>query len=640
MNDFGFMKIACAVPELRVADVPFNCRKIRETVEMASQNGANLLLFPELSLCGYTCADLFFQDALLRACLEGLQGLCSFTAAYPMPVVVGVPLKNGDCLYNAAAVLYRSEILGVVPKSYIANYGEFAEKRWFAAGAEAEEETIRLFGREVPFGRLLFRLNESCTMGIEICEDLWVTVPPSSFMALESANLILNPSASSEAVDKNTYRKDLVKNQSARCMCAYAYVSSGTGESSTDLVFGGSALVAENGTVLAEGERFAQAGSITYAVVDLQKLRAQRGANLTFYDSRRTFSPMYRVINCAPVPMLDLQYFSRLYPSLPFVPANTAQLAQNCAEALEIQAAGLAKRLRHTGLQKCVVGISGGLDSTLALLVCVQAAKMLQLPAANILGITMPGFGTTGRTYSNAVKLMRALGVTIREIDIKNACTGHLKDIGHDLQTHDVTYENAQARERTQILMDVANASGALLVGTGDLSEAAMGWCTYNGDHMSMYGVNAGVPKTLVRHLVDYLAVQNPGEIQDVLRDILDTPVSPELLPPDANGNIAQKTEDNIGPYALHDFFLYHFFRYGPTPEKLVFLAAQAFAGTYTEGQIRKWLAVFLKRFFSSQFKRSCTPDAPKVGSVSLSPRGDWHMPSDAECTVWMENAE
>lgn len=640
MNDFGFMKIACATPELRVADVDFNCRQIKQTIEMAAHSGANLLLLPELSVCGYTCADLFFQDALLRACLDGLKALCSFTASYNMPVVVGAPLRNSDCLYNTAVVLYKGEILGVVPKMYLANYGEFYEKRWFAGGYSATETTISLLGKTVPFGKLLFHLNDCCTMGIEICEDLWVTIPPSSQMALESANLILNLSASNDVITKNEYRKELIKNQSARCICAYAYVSSGTGESTTDLVFSGSALIAENGTVLAEGERFSQQSVITYADIDLQKLRAQRNANLTFTDNRRALAPAYRVIDCAPVPMIDLQYFSRIYAPFPFVPDNAVLRAQRCEEILNIQAAGLVKRLRHVGAERCVVGISGGLDSTLALLVCVKAASILKLPASNILGITMPGFGTTDRTYTNALKLMHALGVTVREISIKDASTGHLQDIGHDLQIHDVTYENAQARERTQILMDVANSTGALLVGTGDLSEAAMGWCTYNGDHMSMYGVNAGVPKTLVRHLVTYIADQSSGEVQAVLRDVLDTPVSPELLPPDEKGQIAQKTEENIGPYALHDFFLYHFFRYGPTPDKLAFLAGQAFAGEYTPAQIRKWLAVFIKRFFSSQFKRSCTPDAPKVGSVSLSPRGDWRMPSDAEFTVWMENAE
>lgn len=632
------MKIACATPELQVANTVFNCNQIKQMIEMAAQNGANLLLTPELSICGYTCADLLLQDALLEACLSALKELCVFSASYKMPVIVGVPLKNGDSLYNTAVVLYGGEILGVVPKAYIANYGEFYEKRWFASGSGASETTISLFGKTVPFGKLLFRLNHCCTMGIEICEDIWVTVPPSSYMALESANLILNLSASNDVVTKNEYRKELIKNQSARCMCAYAYVSSGVGESTTDLVFGGSALVAENGTILAEGERFAQKSTIAYADVDLQKLLAQRASNSSFTDNRRTCAKEYRLIECAPVPTLDLQYFTRLYAPMPFVPNHPVLRAQRCEEIFQIQACGLAKRLSHTGLKRCVVGISGGLDSTLALLVCVKAAERLKLPAANIIGITMPGFGTTDRTYTNALKLMHALGVTVREISIKEACIGHLKDIGHDPEVHDVTYENAQARERTQILMDVANASAALLVGTGDLSEAAMGWCTYNGDHMSMYGVNAGVPKTLVRYLVDYIAGQSTAEIQSVLRDVLDTPVSPELLPPDKNGNIAQKTEENIGPYELHDFFLYHFFRYGAKPQKIAFLAAQAFAGRYDEAQIDQWLKIFIRRFFNSQFKRSCTPDAPKVGSVSLSPRGDWRMPSDADYTVWMEN--
>lgn len=636
MNEFGFMKIACGVPELRVADVEYNCRQIKQTIEMAADSGANLLLLPELSITGYTCADLFYQDTLLNAALEGLEGLCDFTTAFDMPVIVGAPLRSKDSLFNAAVVLYKGDILGAVPKTYLANYGEFYEKRWFASSYSATQSTISLHGKTVPFGRLLFRLNEFCTMGIEICEDLWVAIPPSSQMALESANLILNLSASNDVITKQEYRRELIKNQSARCICAYAYASSGTGESTTDLVFGGSALIAENGAILSEGERFLEGGSITYADIDLQKLNAQRRANLSFTDNRRAFEPLYRVIDCPTVPMLDLQYFSRQYSPLPFVPDNAALRAQRCEEILNIQAAGLCKRMRHVGAKNCVVGISGGLDSTLALLVCVRATSLLKLPASNILGITMPGFGTTDRTYTNALKLMHALGVTVREISIKEACIGHLRDIGHDLQTHDITYENAQARERTQILMDIANSVGGLLVGTGDLSEAAMGWCTYNGDHMSMYGVNAGVPKTLVRHLVTYIADQSGDEVKSVLRDVLDTPVSPELLPPDDKGRIAQKTEENIGPYSLHDFFLYHFFRYGPTPEKLAFLANRAFAGEYTVEEIHKWLAVFIKRFFNSQFKRSCTPDAPKVGSVTLSPRGDWRMPSDAEYSAWM----
>lgn len=640
MNNFGFMKIACATPRLKVANPSFNCQQLKQVIEMAAENGANLLLAPELSISGYTCADLFFQDALLKSCLSALKELCAFTADYKIPVVVGLPLKNGNSLYNTAVVLYKGEILGVVPKTYIANHGEFQEKRWFASSMDAKETTVTLFGKTVPFGKILFRLNDVCTMGIEICEDLWATIPPSSIMALESANLILNLSASNEAVAKNEYRKELIKNQSARCLCAYAFVSSGAGESTTDLVFGGSAVISENGTILAEGERFLEKSTITYADIDLQKLNAERMANSSFLDSRRNFVENYRVVECEPVNTLDLQYFTRLYEETPFVPENAILRAERCDEILNIQAAGLAKRMSHTGLKKCVIGISGGLDSTLALLVAVKAAKRLELPMENIIGITMPGFGTTDRTYTNALKLMRALGVTVREISIKDACIGHLKDIGHDLNVHDVTYENAQARERTQILMDVANSMGALLVGTGDLSEAAMGWCTYNGDHMSMYGVNAGVPKTLVRYLVDYIATESTDEIKSILRDVLDTPVSPELLPPDENGNIVQKTEENIGPYELHDFFLYHFFRYGASPEKLAFLAIQAFGGRYDETTIQKWLKVFIKRFFISQFKRSCTPDAPKVGSVGLSPRGDWRMPSDADFTVWMENAD
>lgn len=635
MKNFGFYKVAAACLKLKVGNTRYNCEEIKKAIRAADENGAKVLVTPELCVSGYTCGDLFFQTALQTACLEALEEISESTKGRDLAVVIGLPISVGARLYNCAAVIMDGAILGIVPKQYLPNYAEFYEKRWFASGKESSDRTVTIGTQRVPFGKLLFRLSDEITMGAEICEDLWTTVPPSSFMALQGANLIVNLSAGNETVSKDEYRKSLVSGQSARCICAYAYAGAGVHESTTDMVFSGACTIAENGTVLAENQRFGRGTSIIYAYVDAQKLNALRCANMSFNDSTDDFPLSYTVID-APLKTTEMDTFDRFIEPYPFVPSDNRMKEERCAEILNIQAAGIAKRLEHTGMKKCIIGVSGGLDSTLALLAAVRTMDTLKLPHGNIIGIAMPGFGTTGRTYHNSIALMESLGVTVREIGIKKACIQHFEDIGHDPQRHDVTYENAQARERTQILMDIANKDGALLIGTGDLSEAAMGWCTYNGDQMSMYGANAGIPKTLMRHLVACISENSSEQTAAILRDILDTPVSPELLPPDKDGDIAQKTEDNIGPYELHDFYLYHFIRFGASREKIAFLAVRAFENIYDKATIEKWLSVFFKRFFASQFKRSCTPDAPKVGSVSLSPRGDWRMPSDADVSIWL----
>lgn len=634
--DFGFFKIGALSPRTCVADPVQNTAHALDALRQAHRQGVQLAVLPELFLSGYTCGDLFGQDALLDGCERALLELARQTQALDMVIVAGVPLRSEGFLYNCAAVLHRGHILGIAPKIYLPNYQEFYEKRWFVSGVQNRAETLRLAGMEIPFGNLLFRLGERAVLGIEICEDLWVPLPPSTQMALAGANVIVNLSASNEAVSKNDYRRAMLAQQSAKALCAYAYASAGVGESTTDLVFSGACTVAENGTILADSPRFQQEGSAAIACVDLERLSSQRRQNGSFPDNARLASPPdYRFIS-VPVGALQQEHIDRAFDRHPFVPDDPATRAERCREILSIQAAGLAKRLSHTGLTRLVLGISGGLDSTLALLVSVRAMELLGLPRQNILCVTMPGFGTTDRTYENAVELIRCLGATFREIGIREACLQHMADIGHDPSLHDITFENTQARERTQILMDLANKEGGLLVGTGDLSELALGWCTYNADHMSMYGVNCGVPKTLVRHLVENFAGQADVQTAAVLRAVLDTPVSPELLPPDESGEIAQKTEEKIGPYELHDFFLYHFLRFGTSPQKLLFLAGRAFGGQYTQQQLADWLRLFLKRFFQSQFKRSCLPDGPKVGSVSLSPRGDWRMPSDAQVAVWL----
>ena len=548
------------------------------------------------------------------------------TAGKNIVAAVGMPVPFYNSLYNCAVVIGNGRIYGIVPKIHLANYNEFYEKRWFASGSDFKScQNIDFCGFETTIGSQIFDLGGGAVLGLELCEDLWVPTPPSGGLTLSGANIIANLSASDEYVSKAQYRRDLVSNQSARCICAYVYSGAGVCESTTDLVFSGATLIAENGSVIAQGKRFARDNEIVVSDIDIERLNSQRRGNMSFENSlnelKITQIPLNNNEN-------DLTY--RFVDAHPFVPSDDEKRRERCEEIFAIQAAGLAKRLEHVGSKGCVIGISGGLDSTLALLVAVEAMKLIGKPSSDILGITMPGFGTTDRTYNNAIDLMKSLGVTIKEISIKDACVQHMKDIEHDEAVKDITYENTQARERTQILFDMANKHNCLLVGTGDLSELAMGWCTYNGDHMSMYGVNASVPKTLVRYLVDYVAKISDEKTKAILLDVLDTPVSPELLPPDSDGKIAQKTEDNIGPYELHDFFLYNFVRFGFEKDKLRRLAIKAFDGVYDSATIEKWLGVFMKRFFISQFKRSCIPDSPKVGSVSLSPRGDWRMPSDA----------
>lgn len=631
-----FFRIAAASLKLKVADSEYNSDEIIEVVKEAQAEGVKLLLTPELSVTSYTCADLFFNNALLDSSLNALEKILKATENIDMTIILGLPVSSGACLFNCAAVINKGKIIGIVPKTYIANYHEFYEKRWFAPMSKgASIQTINILGQDVPFGKCLFDLGSGAVLGIEICEDLWAPIPPSSEMSLAGANIICNLSASDEYVSKAQYREDLISNQSARCICAYAYSGASVFESTTDLVFSGATVIAENGGICAKGERFSRENVLTISDIDIEKLNSLRRENITFSENT-AYNNSYRMISCmVSNESNDLSY--RFIDPHPFVPGDTKRITERCKEIFAIQSSGLAKRIEHVGSKGCVIGISGGLDSTLALLVAVESMKLLGKDNSNIIGVTMPGFGTTDRTYTNAMKLMQELGVTIREINIREACLLHMRDIGHDESIKDITYENTQARERTQILFDLANKEGCLLVGTGDLSELAMGWCTYNGDHMSMYGVNASVPKTLVKYLVNYVASVSEEQARETLLDILDTPVSPELLPPDENGKIAQKTEDNIGPYELHDFFLYHFIRFGSSKEKLLTIAVKAFEGVYEREFIEKWLNVFLRRFFISQFKRSCIPDSPKVGSVSLSPRGDWRMPSDASFNVFLK---
>lgn len=633
----GFLKVCAVSPRVTVAGVQSNLNAALQEIEKANKNKVQILVFPELFLSGYTCGDLFLQTALQGACKSALTAVCRATENSALVVVIGLPLKFGASLYNCAAVVQNGMVVAVIPKTYIPNYNEYYEKRWFASG-DGVNGTIKLNEQEVPFGQTLVRLSDDAVLGVEICEDLWTPSTPGTALALSGANIIINLSASNEVVTKNDYRKNLICMQSAKDFCAYIYASAGVGESTTDLVFSGACTVAENGALLSEGERFAFNGSMAEACMDIEKLNAERAHNTSFTDAAKKLKEKLSEVS-TPVGVSDLEYneVNRSFDPHPFVPSDSAEKDERCREILSIQSHALAKRMSHIGAKKAIIGISGGLDSTLALLVTARALKILNLPNENMICVTMPGFGTTDRTYQNAVDLIHAFGATFMEISIRNAARGHMADIGHDESVHDITYENTQARERTQILMDLANKHGAVLVGTGDLSELALGWCTYNADHMSMYGVNAGVPKTLVRHLVRSEAQQLPEEISKILNDILDTPVSPELLPPDENGNIQQKTEETLGPYEVHDFYLYHFLRFGTRPEKLLFMASRAFAGIYSEEQLKNWLKLFVRRFFTNQFKRSCLPDGPKVGSVSLSPRGDWRMPSDADCSVWLD---
>ena len=632
-----FIKVAAACPVTRVGDTNFNKKEILSCIKKANMVNTKVIVFPELSISSYTCGDLFLHNTLLTNSINAIEYILNETKNIDMLIAVGAPLLYHNALYNCGYVLYKGKILGIVPKSYIPNYSEFYEKRWFTEGLNITSKTVDFsFQKNIPFGTNLLFSCDDFTFGVEICEDLWVTIPPSSYLALMGANIIGNLSASNELVSKADYRRALVQNQSARSMCGYIYSSSGVHESSTDLLFSGHLIITENGTTLCENERFQRESEIIYSIIDLFKLKAERLKNLSFRDSSKILYTEPQIINFS-YDNTEILDFNRYIDKHPFVPSNEALRNERCKEIFNIQSSALAKRFEHTKSQKAVVGISGGLDSTLALLVIVKTFKLLNFPMKNIVTITMPGFGTTDRTYNNAVTLCKELGCDFREINIVKAALQHFEDIGHDAKIHDVTYENVQARERTQILMDIANKEGGLLIGTGDLSELALGWCTYNGDHMSMYSVNPSIPKTLVRYLVKYVAENESTPIASkTLLDILDTPVSPELLPKDAKGNIAQKTEDIVGPYELHDFFLYHFIKHGSSKERIFFLAKQAFKDDYSEEEIKKWLDKFMWRFFTQQFKRSALPDGPKVGSISLSPRGDWRMPSDA--APWQNN--
>ena len=631
----GFIKVAAATPDIRVADVDYNKGQIIKQMDEAAEAGAKIIVFPELCITGYTCSDLFLQDILLNSAKKALVKIAEHTKNLDALVFVGVPIAVGGELYNVAAALNHGNILGFTTKSFLPNYGEFYEMRQFRPGPKKAEK-ILFGGKEIPFGpQLLFVENQMANLIVsaEICEDVWSPVPPSIEAAREGATVIVNCSASDETIGKASYREALISGQSARLISGYIYANAGEGESTTDLVFGGHNLIAENGTILAEAKRFSN--GIIYTEFDVQKIANERRKNTTFTETQEHVLPRI------PFGLEQTEtILTRTFPSRPFVPRDDQERTKRCEEILTIQAMGLKKRLAHTHAKSAVVGISGGLDSTLALLVTAKAFDALGLERSGITAVTMPCFGTTDRTYQNACKMSLKVGATLREVRIGDAVMQHFKDIGHDPQDHSVTYENSQARERTQVLMDIANQTGGLVIGTGDMSELALGWATYNGDHMSMYGVNASVPKTLVRHLVHYFAdTCEDSSLKEVLYDVLDTPVSPELLPP-KDGEIAQKTEDLVGPYELHDFFLYYFLRMGYEPGKIYRIAKLSFAGEYDDETIYKWLRTFCWRFFSQQFKRSCLPDGPKVGTVALSPRGDWRMPSDACVALWIQNLE
>ncbi|MEW6734442.1 MAG: NAD(+) synthase [Acidobacteriota bacterium] len=640
MSNFGFVRIATATPRLRVADVAYNVTQILALCQQAAAEGVQFIVFPELSITGYTCADLFFQRELQKAALEGLHTLLTETQTLKMLIAVGLPVSTDNQLFNCAAVCCRGKLIGLVPKSRIPGYKEFYEPRWFASARRAIHQEIEIFGYTVAFGTdLLFQdlHTDHFVVGIEICEDLWMPIPPSSHMVLDGATIIGNLSASNELVSKAEYRRPLVVQQSGRGICAYAYAGCGVHESTTDVVFGGHCLIAENGALLAESELFRRDSYLLIADVDVERLVRDREMTNSFGDSIPDDTLLYRTV-AFEAAQLDLisTPLRRQIDRQPFVPADDASRDQRCRVIFNIQVSGLAKRIEHLrdscSMDRIVIGISGGLDSTLALLVAVKAFELVGLPRHQIIAVTMPGFGTTSRTKSNALSLCDALGVTLREIPITDAVLQHFRDINHNPNIHNATYENSQARMRTMVLMDLG-----FVVGTGDLSELALGWCTYNGDHMSMYGVNAGVPKTLVKHLVRWVAeVEMREPARTVLHDILETPISPELLPPDAAGNIAQKTEEIVGPYEVIDFYIFHLLRNGYPAQKIHFLAKIAFADHYDAATLLKWQESFYQRFFSQQYKRSCLPDGPKVGSVSLSPRGDLRMPSDAMPTAWL----
>lgn len=661
--NYGYVKVASAIPSVRVGDVAYNVEQIENLVIQAEGKGVEVIVFPELSLTGYTCQDLFRQQLLLDRVEQGVMRLMDFTRKLDIIAIVGAPVPVGNLLLNCAVVIQKGHVLGMVPKFYLPNYSEFYEKRWFASAQDLRDMELRYAGNVVNMTAdvQLFRTADGVLFGIEICEDVWAPAPPSNKLALAGADIVFNLSASDELIGKHDYLKSLLSQQSARTMTGYVYSSCGFGESTQDVVYGGNAMIYENGKLLAEAARFSLEPQMMMTQIDVEKLRSERRGNSTYVNAQRNvkFSLLdkqfaIRIIDAFPKEMEREFNLERTISPHPFIPAME-DMEVSCEEIFNIQVMGLVKRLVHTHAETVVIGISGGLDSTLALLVCVKAFDRLKRSRKGIVGVTMPGFGTTGRTYNNAMELMRSLGITVKEVSIVDAVTQHFEDINHDISVHDVTYENSQARERTQVLMDMANKLNGMVVGTGDLSELALGWATYNGDHMSMYGVNASVPKTLIRYLVNYVAQREvDDQSAQTLQDIIETPISPELIPADEKGNIQQKTEDLVGPYELHDFFLYYFLRFGFSPKKIFMLAKNAFIEnkskrvklgpndpeTYDEETIKKWLRVFVRRFFSQQFKRSCLPDGPKVGSVSLSPRGDWRMPSDAMAAMWMQDAE
>lgn len=649
---YGFIKVASAIPAVKVADIQYNLSEIEKQVIKAEGEGVEIIVFPELSLTGYSCQDLFQQQVLLDNIEIAVVQLLDFTRQLDITIIVGAPICVNSVLLNCALVIQHGKLLGIVPKTYLPNYGEFYEKRWFASSQDLQLQSIYYVGDKIDISTdiQLFSTSQGVRFGIEICEDLWSPLPPSNQLTLAGAELIFNLSASDDLIGKHNYLKTLVAQQSARTICGYVYSSCGFGESTQDVVYGGNALIYENGKLLAEAKRFEVEAQIIISEIDIDRLRIERRANTTFVNAQRpTMMQRLRANNqailrniptCIP-PSIQREFIlTRSVYKYPFIPKGE-ELREHCEEILNIQVCGLAKRLLHINCKTVVIGVSGGLDSTLALLVASLAFDKLGYNRKGIIGVTMPGFGTTDRTYSNAITLMKKLDITIREINISESVKQHFADIEHDINLHNTTYENSQARERTQILMDISNQAGGIVIGTGDLSELALGWCTYNGDHMSMYAVNIGIPKTLIKHLVYYIAKDSTEEVTKcTLNDIINTPISPELTPADKNGNIIQKTEDLVGPYELHDFFLYYMLRFGFRPKKIFWLAQQAFKGEYADGIILHWLRIFYKRFFSQQFKRSCLPDGPKVGSVSLSPRGDWRMPSDAMCSEWIRDLE
>ena len=636
MNEYGYVKVGASTLELKVSDTIYNVQMIKKQIDEAVNKNIQIISFPELSITGYTCGDLFNQDILIDKSYEGLKDLVDYSKDKMIVIIVGSPIKCENKLYNCAVVINNGKILGIVPKTYIPNYNEFYEMRWFKSSNDLKIKEINLFNEIVPIGvDLIFtsKLDDELKFGVEICEDVWSLYPKSNDYASSGASIIFNLSASNETIGKYDFRKELIKMQSIKTISGYVYSSSGINESSTDLLFSGSSLIYENGKLLSENNRFDFNSNLIYSDIDIKRLVNDRRKNTSFISNTdKEYRNIYFTTS-------KNNLISRKYSKYPFVPSNEDKREERCKEIINIQSSALAKRLKHTNIKKCVIGVSGGLDSTLAFLVIKKAFEKLKIDNKNIIAVTMPGFGTTNRTYENALDLIKINNATLKEIDIKKACLVHYSDIDQDINNHDITYENAQARERTKILMDIANKENALVIGTGDLSELALGWCTYNGDHMSMYSVNSSIPKTLVKYLVKYIA-DTDKKNKKVLYDILSTPISPELLPADEKGNIKQITEDKIGPYILHDFYLYHFFRYGASPKKIYMLAVNTFENEYSEEEILKWLKVFIKRFFTQQFKRSCMPDGVKVGSISLSPRGDLRMPSDASYNIWIKELE